>query len=178
MFTPVEAQCAVRSAVVEDAPAISSVHAASAEDAYAPLAGSFPVMDPDEHLEMWVDSLREHEGRPLILVATIGGTVVGFVTGGPARRTEPAAEVEVQVLHVHPAYRGRSIGTELWAAACLALRGPALASLYVNTLSELRCCSFYERHGGRAVAREPADFHGAMRTRVTYLWPSGAPSVR
>ena len=40
------------------------------------------------------------------------------------------------------------------------------------------CCSFYERHGGQLTERRPIDFHGATRTHVTYLWPSGASSER
>jgi hypothetical protein len=50
--------------------------------------------------------------------------------------------------------------------------------MYVYTLAELACCSFYERHGGQLCERFPTDFHGAERTQVTYRWLSGVPSER
>jgi hypothetical protein len=48
--------------------------------------------------------------------------------------------------------------------------------MFVDTLAELRACSFYERRGGQVVERRPMDFHGATRTHVTYLWSTGASS--
>jgi ribosomal protein S18 acetylase RimI-like enzyme len=167
---------AIRSATVGDAAAISSVHVASRDDAYAPLAVSWPTDNASERTAMWLEILRKQDEYPLVLVAELDGTVVGFVSGGSARRTEPGSELEIYVIHVHPAHRGRALGADLWSAACHALRGPALASMYVDTLAELRCCSFYERRGGHVAERRPIRFHGARRTHVTYRWASGAPS--
>jgi hypothetical protein len=50
-----------------------------------------------------------------------------------------------------------------------------LSASSVDTLAELRCCSFYERHGGEIVERRPTGFYGATRTHVTYRWAEGAP---
>jgi GNAT superfamily N-acetyltransferase len=166
----------LRRAEAIDAAAIASVHIASSDDAYAPLALAWPVADASARAAMWAESLRDHAERPLVLVAQHDGAVVGFVGGGPARRKEAGAELEIYVIHVHPAHRGRAVGAALWRSACAELRGPGLAAMYVDTLAELRCCSFYERHGGQLVDRRPTDFHGATRTHVTYRWARGAPS--
>jgi ribosomal protein S18 acetylase RimI-like enzyme len=105
------------------------------------------------------------------------GMIIGFVGGGPARRPEPAAEREIYVIHVHPEHRGRGVGDALWCAACNELRGSSVVAVYVDTLAELRCCSFYARRGGTVVERRIVDFHGASRTHVTYRWARGVPSA-
>jgi ribosomal protein S18 acetylase RimI-like enzyme len=87
-------------------------------------------------------------------------------------------DVEVHVIHVLPAFRGRGIGDALWMAVCVEIRGPSLASMYVDTVAELACCAFYGSHGGELVERRPTNFHGAERTHVTYRWLRGAPSDR
>ena len=168
----------VRAARIDDAEAIASVHIASSDEAYAPLAAEWASADTATRAARWEKSIAETTSRlPLVLVAedTLG-RVIGFVSGGHARRTEPAVPFEVYVIHVHPAHRGRAIGDALWIAACRELRGPQLAALYVDTLAELRCCSFYERHGGQLIERRRTDFHGATRTHVTYRWTDGAPN--
>jgi phosphinothricin acetyltransferase len=169
----------VRRARLGDAAAIAAVHIASSDDAYAPLAAVWPVADPVKRAAAWTKSLSEDDPRsPIFVAEDAGGAVIGFSRGGPARRLEPRADVEVHVIHVLPAFRGRGIGDALFCSACAAVRGAKLASMYVETIAELACSSFYESHGGQLVERRSVDFHGASRTHVTYRWPSGAPSVR
>jgi GNAT superfamily N-acetyltransferase len=83
------------------------------------------------------------------------------------------AEVEIYVIHVLPEYRGTGIGGRLWSEACGRLRGESLCAMYVATLAELRCCSFYERRGGVSARRAARMFHGAPVTDVIYLWDKG-----
>jgi L-amino acid N-acyltransferase YncA len=169
----------IRRARVEDAAGITSVHIASSEDAYAPLAASWPAVDAVKRAAMWTKTLSEADPRsPVFVAEDATGAVIGFTRGGPARRAAPAAEVEVHVIHVLPAWRGRGIGDALWTAVCREIRGSELASMYVETIADLACCGFYERHGGEPCQRTPTDFHGAARTQVVYRWPHGAPSVR
>jgi phosphinothricin acetyltransferase len=168
----------VRRARVGDAAAIAAVHIASSDDAYAPLAAHWPPADPVKRAAAWTKTLSEEDPRAPVFVAEDAGAIVGFGQSGPARRSEPSADVEVHVIHVLPAYRGRGIGDALWTAVCEEIRGPNLASMYVETLAGLACCSFYESHGGELVERRPTSFYGAERTHVTYRWSRGAPSER
>jgi ribosomal protein S18 acetylase RimI-like enzyme len=167
----------LRSAGIDDAAAIAAVHVASSNDAYAPLAAEWPRGDVDARAARWATTLAKENHR-LVMVAEGGsGTIIGFASGGPARRPEPAAEMEIYVIHVHPDHRGRGLGGALWDASCSDLRGSSLVATYVDTLAELRCCSFYARRGGVVVERRAADFHGASRTHVTYRWAHGVPST-
>jgi ribosomal protein S18 acetylase RimI-like enzyme len=157
-----------------DAHAIALVHIASSDDSYAPLAAQWQSYDVKARAGTWEERLAD-ERRHTLVAQDASGQVVGFVTGGAARRPE-CAELEIYAIHVLPDLRGRGVGTGLWNAACAALRGPALASLYVDTLAELRACSFYERHGGQIVERKGTVFHGAQRTHVSYRWGRGVPN--
>jgi ribosomal protein S18 acetylase RimI-like enzyme len=164
----------LRRARIDDASAIATVHIASSDEAYAPLAAEWPRGDVHERTARWSTALA----KDLAIVAEDGGgTIIGFVSGGPARRSEPAAEMEIYVIHVQPDARGRGLGGALWDAACSTLRGSSLVATYVDTLAELRCCSFYARRGGVVIEESATDFHGASRTRVTYRWAHGVPSM-
>jgi ribosomal protein S18 acetylase RimI-like enzyme len=165
----------VRRACVGDARAIALVHIASSDDVYAPLAAEWPADDPDERTARWARNLGE-ENRLVLVAADADRSVIGFVTGGPARRREPDAELEIYGIHVFPGDRGRGVGDALWNAACRDLRGLDLKAMYVDTLAELRVCSFYERRGGKVVERAVTDWYGAQRTHVTYRWALGVRS--
>jgi ribosomal protein S18 acetylase RimI-like enzyme len=170
-----EVRFVVRRAGVGDARGIALVHIASSDDAYAPLAGQWRAEGIEERTAKWAAGLGEPD-RLVLVAEDAHGVVIGFVIGGPARRREPGAELEIYAIHVSPPHRGRKVGEALWNAACLELRGPGLVALYVDTLAELRACSFYERHGGEVVERRVTDFLGARRTHVTYRWARGARS--
>jgi ribosomal protein S18 acetylase RimI-like enzyme len=167
----------VRSARSSDVDAIVAIHVESTNEAYAPLAKTWPAADVEQRRAHWVEWLQEGRasgGQRVEVVAELDDEVVGFSSGGPARDGTPGAEVELYVIHVLPRCRGAGVGAALWSELCQRLRGPALRSMYVSTLAELRCCSFYERHGGRVASRRPRSFHGAERTEVIYFWPAGS----
>ena len=165
----------IREARAPDAEAIARVHVESSQDAYAPLARDWPTPDVPARVARWASSLEGSalDPRRVDLVATVDDVVVGFIGAGPARRTDLEAELEVYVIHVLPAHRASGLGSQLWAAACQRLRGEHLAAMYVETLAELRCCSFYEARGGEVASRVPSTFHGGAATAVVYIWPNG-----
>jgi ribosomal protein S18 acetylase RimI-like enzyme len=166
----------IRPAVLDDAEQIARVHIASSDEAYAPLAGDWPIADLQRRVESWREWFSAPDiSKRTLLVADAGTELVGFVGGGAARRQEPNAATEIYVIHVMPLRRGHGIGGQLWQAACAAIRGDARESMFVETLAELRCCSFYESHGGEVVERTPKGFHGATRTLVVYRWGRGIP---
>lgn len=170
----------VRAARAADVDAIVRVHIESADDSYAPLARAWPAADEQQRREHWAylsaDDLQS-SARRVDVVAELAGRVVGFCSGGPARDGAHGAELELYVIHVLPSHRAAGIGALLWSEACQRLRGSALPSMYVMTLAELRCCSFYQRHGGVEVSRRQRPFHGAERTEVVYLWAAGRSSA-
>jgi ribosomal protein S18 acetylase RimI-like enzyme len=166
----------IRQARQSDVEGIARVHIASADESLAPLAPEWPASDLAQRTERWIASLQVADR--LDLVATVAERVVGFIGGGPARERISASGVEIYVVHVLPAHRSTGIGGQLWELACTALRGPALAPLYLETLAELPCCAFYDARGGEVLTRAVGAFHGGAVTFVTYHWPAGKPHQR
>lgn len=167
----------IREARASDAEAIARVHLKSSEDAYGQLAKEWRGPNLEANTARWQKWLEvDPDPCRIDLVLELEGTVVAFVGGGSARRSDIGAEVEIRVIHVLPELRGKGLGEQLWSAATQRLRGEQLKSMFVATVAELRCCSFYEAHGGTVASRSPRDFHGTTATDVIYLWPLGHPS--
>jgi len=166
----------IRHARQSDAEDIARVHIASADDSLAPLAREWPASDLERRTEQWAASLQAADR--LDMVATVADHVVGFIGGGPpCKRVIPAA-VEIYVVHVLPTHRRAGIASRLWDVACTTLRGDALAPLYLETLAELPCCSFYDARGGEVLTRSPGTFFGGAVTFLAYFWPSVKPHQR
>lgn len=166
----------IRHARPADAEGIARVHIASADDSLAPLARAWQASDLVRRTEQWAASLQAVDR--LDLVATVANQVVGFIGGGPPRQQRIPGCVEIYVVHVLPAHRGGGIGGQLWDLACTTLRGPAHAPLYLETLAELPCCTFYDARGGEVFTRTAGTFYGGAVTHVAYCWPAGKPHQR
>lgn len=163
----------IRRARPEDAAAIAAVHLQSSDDAYAPLARDWPRADPIARAARWTKTFTAEPDTQIFVAeaAEADAPIIGFAAGGPSRRKEPGVASEVYVIHVLPGQRGRRVGEALWNEITNALRNSSgSAGLYVDTLAELACCRFYERHGGIRIEERPIDFRGAQRTHVTYRW--------
>jgi L-amino acid N-acyltransferase YncA len=171
-------RASIREARLSDVRAIARVHIESSQEAYAPLAKQWPAPDLSARAAKWESWLETSQTDPtrVDLVADVEGSIVGFISAGSARRKEAGADVEVYVVHVLPQHRGKSLGSQLWVAANKQARGESLRGMYVDTFAELRCCSFYEAHGGEVVSRTPRVFHGGDVTGVVYAWPLGRSS--
>jgi GNAT superfamily N-acetyltransferase len=168
----------IRTAQVADARSIALVHVASSTASYRPLAREWKALDEEKQArkwEGWLEATRDDPTR-VEMVAEVDGDVVGFATAGPARREDLETDLELYVIHVLPAHRGRGIGGRLWSAVCAEVRGTELRSLYVATYAELRCCSFYEARGGELVEREPSSYQGGEVTGIVYRWAEGQSS--
>jgi ribosomal protein S18 acetylase RimI-like enzyme len=166
----------IRRARPSDAEGIARVHIASAEASLAPLARDWPASDLGRRTEQWAASLQA--AHRLDMVATVADEVVGFIGGGPPRKQDLPAAIEIYVVHVLPAHRGTGIGGQLWDLACTTLRGPARAPLYLETLAELPCCTFYDARGGDVLIRNAGTFFGGAVTHLVYYWPAGKPHQR
>lgn len=171
----------VRAAALTDARGIARVHVESSEHAYAPLAQEWTTPDLQERERKWQEMLTAAARKPdrvdlVNLVAELDGQIIGFINVGPPRRDDLDVELEVYVIHVLPEHRGHGVGGRLWSEACVLARGETLRSMYVATFAELRCCSFYETHGGEIIERTAGVFHGGDVTNIVYRWASGQAS--
>ena len=98
-----------------------------------------------------------------------GGLVVGFVTGGRARRQD-MAEGEVETLYVLDDWRERGLGRRLMRAMAAHLHALHCRNALVWVLADNPSRWFYERIGGRTVAHQAISVAGQPVTQQAMLW--------
>ena len=151
----------IRPAAPADAAAIAALQAESrGESVHGLLADSYPVGAHDADLHpYWQRRLTAPPPGSVVLVATRGGAVAGFVAAGPDAH-DPARDL-IDSLHVAPAFRGGGIGTALLreAADRLAALGRAPALLRVVEANH-HACAVCRALGGVEGATEPRDIGG------------------
>lgn len=139
----------IRPALESDIPAISEVHLASQRAAYRSFFPHqfFEANTRENSRAIWRERL--FAAPPLNLhLATDRGRVAGFVGFGTSPRFDDGNHAEIRVLHVHPDYWRRGVGTTLlgFAESRLAEAGFAEATLWVYTRND-RARRFYEAKG-------------------------------
>jgi predicted N-acetyltransferase YhbS len=121
VLRPSAADAAVRPARPSDASAIGAVQARAWGRAFGAVVGT---LDPHLLTKAWADAVSQPPSpRHAVLVATAGGTVVGFVAITPASDPDLGPDVgEIVVLAVDPAHQGAGHGSRLLSAATATLR--------------------------------------------------------
>ena len=174
---------AIRRAKPSDANAIGAVHAEVWRNTYAGvlpsqyLAGLSPF-----RLGLGYERgiLDRREGHAVFVAVASGSDlppgpmgeearVVGFVSGGRARRNAIAAG-EVETIYLLEDWRDRAVGRRLMRAMGAHLRAVGCGSAMVWVLKDNPSRWFYERLGGRPAAREMTRFAGQDVEQMAYAW--------
>jgi ribosomal protein S18 acetylase RimI-like enzyme len=155
----------IRAALPADAAAIGRVQVAGWQGGYRGLIpdAQLDQLDPQSKAAQWLERLGgESSGavsgeasgeasggigdRVSILVAEMGGEVVGFVSTGAD--WQGTGEGKVYALYVQPAHWGRGVGAALLVRAEEALAGNGFREVRLWVLAgNRRARRFYERHG-------------------------------
>lgn len=155
----------IRSAMPEDALAIAIVNVYTWKTAYAGLL-------PDTVLDARVAGLRDTACSireriacgSCYLVATDGGTVIGFCAYGVGRNDAFPGTGEIYALYTLKGYHGQGVGRRLFEAAADALRAEGYRGLLVNCLRGNPALEFYRRMGGTTVAERTDELLGVCMT--------------
>jgi GNAT superfamily N-acetyltransferase len=160
-----------RPATAEDAEGLAEASQRAWQAAYVGLMPQkfLDGLDRARRVESWRRRLREPDEGTGLLVATIGGTVAGFVMFGGARDVESGPDGELYAINVHPDHWRSGAGSALLSAAVLGLAGLGHreATLWVVTGND-RARRFYERRG----------WHPTEVTRTIELGGADVPEVR
>jgi RimJ/RimL family protein N-acetyltransferase len=159
----------VRDATVEDAGAIGTVHVRTWQAAYAGLVDQAHLdqLSVDDRVAWWAERLAEQ--RQVVLVAEMGGAVVGFVTGGPSRDHDADGAWGVYAVYVAPSAWGMGAGRALLDAFLdrVPPAVPRLTLWVLDTNEQAR--AFYERAGMRVDgAAKPDRIGGSDVVEVRY----------
>lgn len=147
-----EVPIVMRWAGPDDAAGIARVHVWSWQAAYRDILSRdyLESLSVAQQQRQWQDRLMHAETR--VVVADIGGQVVGFCAWGPCRDINAArCQVEVYTLYLAPSYWSRGIGRRLWQHALAEIRQdtPSRISLWVLTANQ-RALRFYRSLGFEA----------------------------
>lgn len=171
----------VRSAVVDDAPAMGAVMVESFLSAHR---GQMPdaayrkrveEWTPEVSARAWARALAElADGNPdwaVVMVAEDDGGLLGLVAGGAAEGDPSGKMCEIGALYVDTRRRGEGVGTALLHAAAGRLADLGYTELHIAVLSANGPArAFYEAMGGRERGQGTADEEGFLLPLTIYGW--------
>jgi hypothetical protein len=172
----------IRRARPADAPAIGEIHAAVWRSTYAGIL-------PDAYLAglsatrlagFYQRAILDRREGHAVFVAVAGGadapgrgvagsTVVGFASGGRARRPG-GAEGEVETLYLLEDWRERGAGRRLMRAMGAHLRAVGCRSAMLWVLRDNPTRWFYRHLGGKEMAREVIRVGGQAVEQTGFAW--------
>lgn len=163
----------IRRATPADSSALAWVHVSSWQDTYAGLlpaqflAGMTDAAAQERRHTFW----EKHVGSPdhVTLVAELGGEVVAFVSGGPAR-DHPGYDAELHTLYALPHAKGLGLGRRLTAALAGELQARGFVSLALWVLDVNPTRAFYLHLGGREVGEKREAIPGGELREVRVVW--------
>lgn len=172
----------IRRARPGDAAAIAAVHVAAWRSAYAGiLADEYLANLSEPRLAAFYQRaiLDRRDGHAVFVATASGGdqprdvtsdgAVVGFASGGRARRGGMAAG-EVETLYVLDDYRERGIGRRLMRAMAAHLRAIGCNSAMAWVLGDNPSRFFYRRLGARMTMTEGIRVAGQGVVQQAMLW--------
>ena len=160
----------IRRAEPQDAEAISQVHRDAWMGAYA---GIIPhkaliAMVNRRGPQWWANAVRNAAS---VLVADVGGKVVGYATMGRSRARQLTPEGEIYELYMLPEYQGVGLGSRLFRAARQRLTQMGLRGMVVWALEDNdNALTFYEGAGGHDVAEGVEVFDQKALRKIAYVW--------
>ena len=161
----------IRSAGLDDVPAIARVHVDAWRTDYTKLLPS-TVLDNlryDEREKLWSEMVGAHDIRRVFVVVDDASEVVGFAACGPNRAADPRYPGELYAIYLLASSRGTGQGRALFDATATYLREQALTpfQLWVFAGNDPidRFCSAL---GGRRVASQPTVVAGQVAYEHAY----------
>jgi L-amino acid N-acyltransferase YncA len=164
----------IRRARPADAETIARVQVESWKTTYRGVVADdyLDALTPGERPAFWQGYL-ERDGLGYVAEDVATGAVVGFITGGPNRRTEPYAAgftAELYAIYLLDAHQRGGTGTRLVRALVGRLLEHGERSMVVMVLDGNPSNPFYQRLGGRLLGSEPFEIGGAWYGGSAYGW--------
>lgn len=159
----------IRKAEAADGAAIAHVQVATWRTTYAGIVPQafLDSLDETSRAAEWAKQLTCDLD---ILVAELGGAVVGFICGGPVREPIDDCDAELYAIYLLRSAQRSGIGTELIGALAAALARRGFSSMGVWVLEKNPFKQFYIGRGARYVRSKEMEIGGAMLAEEAYAW--------
>jgi L-amino acid N-acyltransferase YncA len=115
----------IRRAVLEDCPAVASLHVRAWQWAYRgqlPEAALQSLSSSEEQREVWWRELVERSGAERLFVALRGNELVGFISTAPSRETDADNWAELGAIYLEEGVTRQGIGKALQEIALSELK--------------------------------------------------------
>ena len=163
----------IRTAEIDDAPAIAKVHVETWKSSYGGIIPQAYLdgMTIQNRTFVWMRLLQRAGTALTTLVSEDHDQrVIGFVAGGPLRHRDPRFQAEISSLYVLAEHQRGSHGRRLFMAASNRLAQHGLQGLFVWVLADNPARTFYEKLGGEVVSETVRDFAGKPLKELGYGW--------
>jgi ribosomal protein S18 acetylase RimI-like enzyme len=175
----VAAMISVRAATIADAQVIARVDVETWRSTYA---GVLPdqllvALSERQRAGMWSRFVARRPGDVLAALDE-HGQLLGFGSCGLQRDADLPYGGEIFTLYVAPDHQGSGIGRELLLALFTRLIRCGLYSAVIWVLAENPARFFYERLGGKPIARRLLDMGKAKVPAIAYAWPDLPQTVK
>jgi len=165
----------VRRAQIQDTDAISRIHVDTWKSAYRGII-PYKILDGLSYgrsKEMWDNRLIDDEDPTAVFVAEAEtGTLVGFVSCGPARGAKQGYDGELYAIYVAPRMQRMGVGRMLVLSAVRDLRIRGFESMVAWVLGENPFRRFYEGLGGEPALKKEVVLGGKEVEETGYCWKS------
>ena len=163
-------EVAIRSARIQDAPAIAAVHVEVWRNAYPGMLPDHSLTGLSRHrLAGYYGAAIARGGGMLVARAPDASQVVGFASWSRRGPNAPA-DGEVETLYVLDDWRERGIGRSLLSASAQHLARRNCRSLFLWVLADNPSRWFYEHLGGRAGLRATTNVGGRTLPQIAMIW--------
>ena len=165
----------VRRAQMQDTEAISRIHVDTWKSTYR---GIVPYkfldgMSYSRSKEMWDNRLIDDEDPTAVFVAEAEtGSLVGFVSCGPARGPKQGYDGELYAIYVSQQMQRAGVGKMLVLAAIRDLRVRGYESMVAWVLGDNPFRRFYESLGGEPALKKEVVISGKKLEETGYGWKS------
>lgn len=163
----------IRNAQPADAEQIAQVHVKSWQTTYQKIVDEevLSAMNWEDRVESWRETIQSQGDEAIILVAVENERIVGFLSGGKARKPLEDCDAEIYAIYLLKESRGKGVGKQLMNRYFQWLTQNDFHSCFVWIAKENPYRSFYSSLGA-----EKTDYEGISRVRsneiptVAYIW--------
>ena len=163
----------IRAATANDVPQIAKVHVEAWQRSFEGLApGEYlDSLSVDRRREVFSERLCEPTYK-LLVADEPGRGVVGFIDFGVPKFENYGYDARVYSFYLLPEYQRLGLGARLFEDCRRAMVADGYGSMCLDTLEMSPYRRFYEKHGGKLIARDSHKLGDTEYPTVIYGWES------
>ncbi len=167
-------QMVIRKAQPVDASAMARINVATWRDSYGQflpqqLLEELSCSQKQAEIEDYFARWEENQAVAFVAVNQ-SEEIIAFIMAGKNRNGDPGYMGEIYNLHVEPAFQSQGIGRCLVTRVSEVFRQRGWPTMMVWALAENPGRRFYEKLGGRIIARAVDEYRGFAAPVIAYGW--------